>query len=325
MAAQYPGAAPSFTPVIDGVDYPQAVDINSLQDEIAAMGTALVSGGLAHDLDPDSTAGGRDLGSTSKQWDQIHAKTLNLSGTAELTIDSGAVTVTQSLHTLDTEADAASDDLDTITAAAGMGAGAILILGPEDVARVVTLKNGTGNLVLNEDFILSAANRRILLQYDGTNWNEIARSVQSAGTVLRCAAYHNTTQGSIGGSVTALNLNSEDVDSSTMHDTSTDNNRITIPVGGAGTYVVTGSTFASSGGNGTAWLHLRKNGTTIRRASFTTGGTNWEDQTLRITAILDLADGDYLDLAGEASGSTFTMGSATASDATRLSVVRIIG
>jgi hypothetical protein len=177
MAASYPTSAPNFTPLQDGVDYPQADDLQVVYDEVAAMGAAAVSGGFAHDLDPDSTAGNRDLGSTSKQWRQIHGKLLNVADASELTIATGAITVTQSYHKVDTEADAASDDLATITAGTGLGAGAIVIVRAENVARVVTLKDGSGNLLLNGDFALSATDRLIALLYDGTNWREIARSV----------------------------------------------------------------------------------------------------------------------------------------------------
>jgi len=61
----------------------------------------------------------------------------------ELTIASGAVTATQGFHTIDTEGDAASDDLDTIN---GMATGEICIIGAADPARTVVLKHGTGNL-----------------------------------------------------------------------------------------------------------------------------------------------------------------------------------
>jgi hypothetical protein len=182
MAAAYPLANPSFTPKVDGVDYPQAADINDLQNEIVAIGTSLVTGGLALDLDPDSTAGGRDLGSTAKQWDQLHAKLLNPADATELTVATGAITVTQSYHKVDTEGDAASDDLVTITAGTGLGAGAVLILRAENVARVVTLKDTGGNLLLQGDCVLSATDRLIALLYDGTNWREIARSAPTSLT-----------------------------------------------------------------------------------------------------------------------------------------------
>ena len=39
MTASFPTTIKSFTAVTDGVDYPEAVDINSLQEEVTAIGT----------------------------------------------------------------------------------------------------------------------------------------------------------------------------------------------------------------------------------------------------------------------------------------------
>lgn len=61
----------------------------------------------------------------------------------ELTIASGAVTATQGFHSIDTEGDAASDDLDTIN---GMATGEMCIVVAANAARTVVLKHGTGNL-----------------------------------------------------------------------------------------------------------------------------------------------------------------------------------
>jgi len=59
----------------------------------------------------------------------------------ELTISSGAVTATGTYHTVDTESDAASDDLDSIFGATD---GQIIYVQAEDSARTVVVKDGTG-------------------------------------------------------------------------------------------------------------------------------------------------------------------------------------
>jgi hypothetical protein len=94
------------------------------------------------------------------------------SGT-ELTIASGAVTITQGFHTIDTESDAASDDLDTIS---GGTTGQLLVVKAADDARSVVAKGGTGNLRLAGDFTLDDTDDSLSLLYDGSNWIEIARS-----------------------------------------------------------------------------------------------------------------------------------------------------
>jgi len=94
----------------------------------------------------------------------------------ELTIASGGVTVTQPYHKIDTESDAASDDLDTITAA--VGAGEIIILFAENDARTVVVKNGTGNILTadGEDYSIDSDDKSIVLLYDGTNWKELSHT-----------------------------------------------------------------------------------------------------------------------------------------------------
>lgn len=96
---------------------------------------------------------------------------------SELTIATGAVTATRSHHTIDTESDASSDDLDTITATS-VSTGALLVIRAANAGRTVVVKHGTGNILMGDDadFTMDDADKRLFLQYDGSNWNEIARS-----------------------------------------------------------------------------------------------------------------------------------------------------
>jgi len=93
----------------------------------------------------------------------------------ELTIATGVITAIRSYHKVDTQADDATDELDTIN---GGSAGMLLILTSENDGRDTTLKHGTGNLRLSQgnDFILDNINATIILIYNGTNWLEISRS-----------------------------------------------------------------------------------------------------------------------------------------------------
>lgn len=90
----------------------------------------------------------------------------------ELTIGTGEITPTVMHHTVDTESDAASDDLDTITAPTAFPIFNILIIRPADDARSVVVKHNTGNIVLSggADITLDDLTDHILLFYDGTQW-----------------------------------------------------------------------------------------------------------------------------------------------------------
>jgi hypothetical protein len=107
-----------------------------------------------------------------------------LSGSLETgTIASGALTVMNSsapirILEVDTEAAAASDDLDTIT---GGKEGQVIILKATDDARTVVVKDSTGNLELSADMSLTHTEDTITLyNKSGTSWRELARSDNTA-------------------------------------------------------------------------------------------------------------------------------------------------
>ena len=89
----------------------------------------------------------------------------------ELTIDTGAVTKTKSLHDVDTEDDDATDDLDTIN---GGSEGDLLILRAEHTDRTIVIKNGTGNIDCDADITLDTTSKFAVLIYDGTSWQKLA-------------------------------------------------------------------------------------------------------------------------------------------------------
>jgi hypothetical protein len=110
----------------------------------------------------------------------------------ELTIATGAVTATHSRHTIDTESDAASDDLATIN---GGLKGQVLNISNANSARVVVVKNGTGNIVIpGGDISLEDTSKELLLRYDGSNWNALIqdRIVQVVNTQTGAVATGTT-------------------------------------------------------------------------------------------------------------------------------------
>lgn len=110
-----------------------------------------------------------------------HTRPVNLLGAdaSELTISTGAITITAGVHTVDTEGDAASDDLDTIN---GGRTGDILVIMPANAARTVVTKHGTGNLNLSGggDFTMDEDDDFLVLLLIGSTWQEISRSENHA-------------------------------------------------------------------------------------------------------------------------------------------------
>lgn len=102
----------------------------------------------------------------------------------ELTIASGAIVPPDGagggVHTVDTEGNVASDDLETITIT-NTGEGRFLILRAENASRVVTLKHAHGSagqmlMYDSADFVLDALDKWIMFHLESTDdWVEVMR------------------------------------------------------------------------------------------------------------------------------------------------------
>lgn len=79
-------------------------------------------------------------------------------------------------YTIDTEASAATDDLDTVTPTFTPAVGTMLMLRSNSSARVVTAKDNTGNMQLAGDFVFTNTRDRLTLVWNGTAWDEVSRS-----------------------------------------------------------------------------------------------------------------------------------------------------
>lgn len=113
---------------------------------------------------------------TPAQYNNLRTDALKIwaQGSSELTISSGAITVgTNGFYTVDTEGDASSDDLDTIS---GGETGEIILLGAENAGRTVVVKHNTGNIHLSgeQDCPLVDVDQVIMLRYNGTDWIEVS-------------------------------------------------------------------------------------------------------------------------------------------------------
>jgi len=105
-------------------------------------------------------------------------KKLVVPASTELTIDTGVITVTGVNNRVDTEGDAASDDLDTIN---GGENGMIIILRAAHSSRTVTVKHLTvpsGNIQCGTDFALDNEADTMMLMYSDQYavWLELARN-----------------------------------------------------------------------------------------------------------------------------------------------------
>ena len=98
-----------------------------------------------------------------------------LSKGANLTIASGAITVTDSYHIIDGEG-STSDALTDING--GKQAGQLLVLQSADNSNNITVTHNTAKLCLNgaANFALNTNIDTLTLMYDGAKWVQIASS-----------------------------------------------------------------------------------------------------------------------------------------------------
>jgi len=121
----------------------------------------------------------RNLNVIGRTKSRITAKDLVFDEGPELTIDTGKITITHSFHTVDTESDASSDNLDQII---GGENGQILILKPANAGRTVVVRSGIRNIYTSGDTSFSmddGHDTSVLMNHD-SDWYLIL-SISIAG------------------------------------------------------------------------------------------------------------------------------------------------
>jgi hypothetical protein len=128
--------------------------------------------------------------------DATDVGTLKFNTLLDLTIAAGVIAVTDTYHRVDTEAAAATDDLDSAT---GGAVGDILIIVPNNDTHTVVVKHAVGAdlffLQNGLDFTMDTNKHTLVCRYNGTQWIEIARSPQTARSLVttdtedRCIPY----------------------------------------------------------------------------------------------------------------------------------------
>jgi hypothetical protein len=175
LTASFPGAIKSFSEVTDGVTEMTSTDINPPYAEITAIETELGT-------DPAGTA--TDV-KTRLERSLSGAGNLQFATASELTISSGAITPTQNWHIVDTEGDAATDDLTTIGSTDSVD-GSILFLTQANDARVITIKHLTGNIYCPRsiDILISVSQRPVGLIYSSSSEKWLVFSTPTVATYL---------------------------------------------------------------------------------------------------------------------------------------------
>ena len=158
-------------------------------------------------------------------------QTLLTDGSTELTIATGAITVTQTFHRIDTEADAASDNLDTINGGAD---GQFLVMRAENGGREVVVTTA-GNITTSDgnNVALDELYKFLLLVYDGnrSKWNVVGGGGSGSGTYYQTVKDNGTPKTQRA----ALNLiGGTDISLTIADDSGNNETDVTIAYSGAG-------------------------------------------------------------------------------------------
>ncbi|TXH55285.1 MAG: hypothetical protein E6Q97_09155 [Desulfurellales bacterium] len=149
----------------------------------------------------------------------------------ELTIASGSVTPPAGdgggVFTIDTEGNAASDDLTNIVTT-NTPIGRVVRLQMENTARIPTLKHGSGNLSMydSQDFVFMSAHEWIEFQLRATTWVETDRRIDDC----LCSVYRTATQTLPANTPTKIVFDGEYIDAANAWDPT--NGYFTAPVKG---------------------------------------------------------------------------------------------
>jgi hypothetical protein len=120
---------------------------------------------------------------------------------------------------------------------------------------------------------------------------------QIKGTgLLACRLTASVPQSIPNAGETPVGFDTEDYDIGSLHDTVTNNSRITIPAGTAAKYyLITGMVRWASNNGGLRGFYLKKNNTTYL-VDHSAGNLPAADFVMQFTDIVSLVGGDYIEL-----------------------------
>jgi hypothetical protein len=121
-------------------------------------------------------------------------------------------------------------------------------------------------------------------------------TVSSTPSFVGCSLYKNATQSVSNATVTQVTWPVENFDTDAFHDTGSNTDRVTIPSGKGGKYLITASFQFVNNTTGKRQILIYKNGVLTKYATCI-ATTGVDPATLPITLILDLAVADYISIA----------------------------
>lgn len=161
-----------------------------------------------------------------------------------------------------------------------------------------------GDLVVgnatNDSGILAVGSASQVLTVDsstatGLKWATPAGGSTFAGWLI----YKNATQSIANSSSVFMTWENETYDTNGYHSTSTNTSRATIPAGKAGKYLLATNIGWANGTTGERYVYIWKNGAGVTGADNSNSRNsfgNSSPQTQNVITVMDLAEGDYVEV-----------------------------
>ena len=181
------------------------------------------------------------------------------------------------------------------------GAAAIRTLGQAIDTSMMDLEGGTTGQVLSK-----ASN---------TDMDFTWVAPGATPTFVGCFVYGTANQTISNATVTTVPFAAENFDSNGFHDNSTNNSRITIPIGKGGKYLVVAQSSFAPNLTGFRQLRILKNGTAVQISQMNNNASNTVDIQNNVSYILSLAAADYIEMAVyQNTGGNLTLTNSTDND-----------
>ena len=126
--------------------------------------------------------------------------------------------------------------------------------------------------------------------YSGSAW--VALGGSSTPTFVGARVFKSSSQSISNSTVTDLTFDSETFDTDAFHSTSTNTDRLTVPAGKAGKYLVIAKMSFAGGVNGIRQVFVYKN--TTEMEALTWQNTSNSNADMCLSTIVDLAVADYV-------------------------------
>lgn len=181
------------------------------------------------------------------------------------------------------------------TGVSGLGTGVATFLGTPssaNLAAALTDETGSGANVFATSPTLVTPN---IGSATATGLSVSTGQITSTAQ-FSCSLKQTVAQTLSDSTITAVTFTGENFDRGSLHDTVTNNTRITVPTGGAGVWSIGGQVAFASNVVGMRMVQIRKNGATTLARVFVSANAGGDVTIIAITTLDAAADADYYEI-----------------------------